>query len=77
MLTKDYMKWILVANIIAWPTAWYFMQQWLENFAYRIDIGFWIFVVAGIGVLGIALITVSWHAIKAALSNPIEALRYE
>jgi putative ABC transport system permease protein len=77
MLTKDYMKWIVVANIIAWPVAWYFMQQWLENFAYRTDIGFWIFVVAGISVLGMALITVSWQAIRAALSNPVDSLRYE
>jgi ABC-type antimicrobial peptide transport system permease subunit len=77
MLTEDLTKWIILANIIAWPVAYYFMNQWLQNFAYRIDISWWIFVFSGGIALVIALVTVSFQAIKAAVANPIESLRYE
>ncbi len=77
MLTKDVARWILVANIIAWPIAWYVMNKWLEEFAYRIEIRWWMFVLAGALALTIALLTVSWQAIRAARANPIESLRYE
>jgi putative ABC transport system permease protein len=66
-----------LANLIAWPLAWYAMNKWLQSFAYRIDIGWWIFALAGGVALLIALLTVSTQAIKAALANPVEALRYE
>ena len=77
LLSKDFTKWVLLSNIIAWPIGWYIMNWWLENFAYRAPLDWWVFAVAGSMALLIALITVSSQAIKAALSNPIEALRYE
>ena len=64
-------------DIIAFPIAWYAMNKWLEDFAYRINIGWWIFIVAGIVALLIALITVSFQAIKAAIANPVKCLRTE
>jgi putative ABC transport system permease protein len=77
VLSKDFVKLVLAANLIAWPIAWYVMSRWLQDFAYRIDIGWWVFALAGGLALIIALITVSTQAIKAALANPLEALRYE
>ena len=63
--------------LIAWPVAWYAINRWLQNFAYRIDLSWWIFVLAGVLALAIALLTVSWQAMRAATANPVEALRYE
>ena len=77
MLSKDFTRWIIVANIIAWPLAWYIMNKWLQDFAYRIDISLWVFILSGGIALLIALLTVSFQAIKAATANPVEALRYE
>jgi len=77
MLTKDFIKWVILANFIAWPAAYFTMNRWLQNFAYRIDISLWMFVLAGGIALIIALLTVSWQAIRAAMANPVEALRYE
>ncbi len=77
MLTMDFTKWILFANLIAWPIACYAMNKWLQNFAYHIDIQWWVFVLAGGIALVIAFFTVSWQAIRAATANPVEALRYE
>jgi hypothetical protein len=70
-------RWILIANIIAWPVAYFFMSQWLQNFAYRINIGLWIFVVSAASAIFIALLTVSFQSIKAATANPVDSLRYE
>ena len=77
LLSKEFVKWVLVANIIAWPLAYWVMTRWLENFAYRIDIGLWIFALSGILALLIALLTVSYQSIKSAVANPIDCLRYE
>lgn len=68
---------MLIALLLASPVAWYFMNQWLQGFAYRININGWIFVVAGFTAILIALVTISFHAIKAALLNPIKNLRNE
>ena len=76
-LSTDFVKLVLLSNLIAWPVAWFVMNKWLQNFAYRIDIGWWVFVLAGGLALGIALVTVSTQAIKAAIANPVESLRYE
>jgi putative ABC transport system permease protein len=76
-LNKSFLKWVLIANLIAWPTAWYFMNQWLENFAYRIGLTWWVFVLAAALALLIALMTVSFQTIKAAIKNPADSLRYE
>jgi putative ABC transport system permease protein len=77
MLNRDSVKWIAVAFLIAAPAAWLMMRRWLELFAYRTKIGGWIFVLAGIITLSVALITVSWQTWKAASRNPVESLRYE
>ncbi|MFQ5753764.1 MAG: ABC transporter permease, partial [bacterium] len=77
LLTADFTKWILISNLIAWPIAWYVMNKWLQSFAYRINVSWWIFVLAGGLALVIALLTVSYQAIKTATANPLEALRYE
>lgn len=77
LLSKEFSKWIIIANIIAWPLAYYIMNNWLKDFAYRINIGIGIFLLSGIIALIIALITVGANTIKAAASNPIDALRYE
>jgi len=77
LLSKDFVKLVLISNIIAWPVAWYVMNKWLQNFAYRITIGWWIFILAGMMALVIALLTVSFLSIRAALANPVESLRYE
>jgi putative ABC transport system permease protein len=77
LLSKEFVKWVLVANVVAWPLAYYVMNNWLKNFAYRIDMSFWIFLASGLLALAIALLTVSSHAIRAATANPVESLRYE
>ncbi len=77
LLTKDFVQLILLGCIIAFPIAWYVANKWLENFTYRISIQWWTFAIAGMGTLLIALITLSYQAIKTALSNPIKSLRTE
>ncbi|MFB6341686.1 ABC transporter permease [Saccharicrinis sp. FJH62] len=77
MLNKDFVKWVFIAFVIATPIAWYVMNKWLENFAYKTTLSWWIFALAGLLALVIALITVSWQSWKAATRNPVEALRYE
>ncbi|MFZ0456760.1 MAG: FtsX-like permease family protein [Ignavibacteriaceae bacterium] len=76
-LTKDFIMWTLLANIIAWPIAYYAMNKWLQSFAYRINISWWMFALSGGIALMIALTTVSFQVIKAARANPVESLRYE
>ncbi len=77
LLSKEFTKLVLVATLVAWPLAYFAMRLWLQDFAYRIDLSVWIFLLAGAIALLIAWLTVSWQAVKAALANPIEALRYE
>ena len=77
LLSKEFTKWVLIANIIAWPLAYYIMHNWLNNFAYRVAIAPVVFIYSGLIALVIAIATVSSHAIKAARSNPVRSLRYE
>jgi len=77
MLNKDLVKWVIIAFIISSPIAFYVMHKWLENFAYKTSLSWWIFAAAGILVMAIALLTVSWQSWRAATRNPVEALRYE
>ncbi|NLT50698.1 MAG: FtsX-like permease family protein [Ignavibacteria bacterium] len=77
LLSKEFTKWVLIANIIAWPVAYYVMNNWLMNFAYRTEISFWVFLISGITALLIALFTICAQIYKAASSNPIESLKYE
>jgi len=77
MLSKDFIKLVLIAIAIASPIAWYAMRQWLQAYAYHIDIQWWMFALAGLLAIGIALLTVSYQSIKAALMNPVRSLRSE
>jgi putative ABC transport system permease protein len=77
MLNRDFVRWVAVAFVIATPVAWYIMNKWLESFAYKTALSWWIFALSGLLALGIALLTVSWQSWKAATRNPVEALRYE
>ncbi|MGC3945102.1 MAG: hypothetical protein QM762_11405 [Chryseolinea sp.] len=77
LLSKDFMILILVAMLIATPAAWYSMNKWLEGFAYRVEMHFWIFIMAGIAAVMIAAITISFQAVRAARGNPVNSLRSE
>ena len=77
LLSKDFLKLVFVAIVIASPLAWYIMNKWLQDFAYRVDISWWVFVVAGIGAVLIAFITIGFQAIRAATVNPVKSLRTE
>jgi putative ABC transport system permease protein len=77
LLSREYIMWVMISIIIACPVAWVAMNKWLQYFAYRIDISWWIFALAGVVALLIALFTVSWQSFRAARKNPVEALRYE
>ncbi len=77
LLNQNFIIWILAASLIAIPISYFAMHKWLENFAYKTELSWWIFALAGLLALGIALLTVSWQSWKAATRNPVEALRYE
>lgn len=77
ILSREFVMLVIVSNVLAWPISYYVMNKWLQSFAYRVDFSWWIFVLAGAMALVVALMTVSWQAIKAAVSNPVESLRYE
>jgi putative ABC transport system permease protein len=77
LLNWEFVKWVLFAFIIATPITWFIMHKWLQGFAYKIELSWWIFALAGVIALGIALLTVSWQSWRAATRNPVEALRYE
>lgn len=77
LLSKDFAKLILIASVIAIPLAWWFMNDWLKDFAYRININWWVFVVAALVSLFIAIATISFQAVRAALTNPVKSLRTE
>ncbi|HMH32454.1 MAG TPA: FtsX-like permease family protein [Puia sp.] len=77
LLSKDFMQLVFVSGLIAFPLSWWVMHQWLQNYAYRVQISWWVFVVAGIMAVLIALFTISFQAIRAALTNPVKNLRTE
>ncbi|HNE30657.1 MAG TPA: FtsX-like permease family protein, partial [Saprospiraceae bacterium] len=77
LLASDFLRLVLAAIVIATPVAWYAMKQWLGDFAYRAEISWWIFVLAGLGALVIAFLTVSFQSIRAALADPVKSLRNE
>ncbi len=77
LLSKEFTKWVLLANIIAWPVAYYAMNRWLQNFAYRISIGPWVLILSAVVAFIIALLTVSYQAVKVSFANPVDTLRYE
>jgi putative ABC transport system permease protein len=77
LFIREFSIWVIISNLIAWPLAWFGMDKWLQNFQYRIDMTIWIFVLAFGLSLAIALITVSWQSVRAAVTNPADSLRYE
>jgi len=77
LLSKDFLKLVVISIIVAVPVSWYFMSKWLEDFAYRITISWWTFILAGALALAIAFLTVGYQAIKAAIVNPVKSLRSE
>jgi putative ABC transport system permease protein len=77
MLNKDFIKWVIIAFLIACPVSWLVSAKWLQGFAYKTELSWWIFAVSGIIALGIAVLTISWQSWRAATRNPVEALRYE
>ncbi|MEO6135052.1 MAG: ABC transporter permease [Ginsengibacter sp.] len=77
MLSKDFLKLVFIAALVSFPLAWWAMSQWLQGFAYRVQLNWWIFAIAGLAAILIAMITISFQAIKAAIANPVEALRAE
>jgi putative ABC transport system permease protein len=77
MLSKEFLQLVLIAALIAFPLAWWGMHTWLQDFAYPINIGWWVFVVAGLLAFMVAITTVSFQAIRAALANPVKSLRSE
>ena len=77
LLSKDFLKLVAVSCIIAFPVAWWIMHSWLQNYQYRIEISWWIFLIAGGVAILIALFTISFQAIKAAVANPVNSLRSE
>ncbi|NOR33581.1 MAG: FtsX-like permease family protein, partial [Bacteroidales bacterium] len=77
ILNKVFVIWVAVAFIIACPLAWFAMNRWLQNFAYKTELSWWIFALAGLLALLIALLTVSWQSWRAANKTPVESLRYE
>ncbi|GAB3895756.1 ABC transporter permease [Spirosoma agri] len=77
MLSRDFLKLVLIAVVLATPVAWFAMHRWLQNFAYKVNIEWWVFAVAGVLAIGIALLTVSFQSVKAALMNPVKSLRSE
>jgi putative ABC transport system permease protein len=77
LLSRDFLKLVLIALIIAIPIAWYAMRKWLQDFAYRVDIHWWVFLLSGILAMVIAFLTISSQTIKAARANPVKSLRTE
>ena len=77
LLSRDFTKWVILANVVAWPAAYIVMARWLQNFAYRISLAIWMFVLSGVIALIIAVLTVSTKALKAAAADPVNSLRYE
>lgn len=76
-LAGDFAKWVLIATVIAWPAAYVLMDIWLQNFAYRTDMGAGVFLLTGLAALATALLTVSYQSFRAATANPVKSLRYE
>ena len=77
MLLKDFVKWVILASAISWPLAYFVMDRWLRNFAYRTDVALWVFLVSGILGLAVAVATVSYQSLRASVANPADSLRYE
>jgi putative ABC transport system permease protein len=76
-LSKNFTSWVLISNLFAWPLGYYLMSKWLEDFAYKVSIAWWMFGFAALLSIAIALLTVSYQSIRAATRNPVDSLKYE
>jgi len=77
LVSKEFVLLVLLANLVAWPMAYFLMTKWLQNFAYRVNMESWIYILSATIAFVIALITISFQALKAALADPVKSLRYE
>jgi putative ABC transport system permease protein len=77
LLLKEFTRWVVLGILIAWPLAYYFLNKWLQNYYYRIDLSIWMFVVSDCIAVGISVLTIIIQAVRAAKSIPVETLRYE
>ena len=77
LLNKDFIKWVIVSSLIAFPVAWLALTKWLQGYAYKTGLSWWLFALAGMVTMSISVITVSWQSWKASAMNPVETLRYE
>jgi putative ABC transport system permease protein len=77
LLSREFIKWIIVANVIAFPISWFIMNKWLQTFAYRMDLNIWLFLLSGLFALSVAILTVIIQTFKAAMANPVKSLKYE
>jgi putative ABC transport system permease protein len=77
LLSKEFAKWVLASNVLAWPVAYFLAKNWLQGFAYKAGVAWWLFAAAGTGALAIALLTVGFQAFRAAQTDPVRALKYE
>ena len=77
LIMTEFIRSVVIANLIAWPVAWIFLNKWLENFAYRTKMGVWIFLSTGLVTIFIAVFTISYQSIKSARANPVDSLKYE
>jgi putative ABC transport system permease protein len=77
MLSKEFVKWVLLATLIAWPVAYFILKSWLQNFAYHADLNVMTFLLAAVLAFVLALLTVTYQSIKAAMADPVVSLRYE
>jgi putative ABC transport system permease protein len=77
MMSQEFAKWVLMANLIAWPVSWIFMNRWLKGFAYRMEIGVLVFLIPAAVSIGLALLTVSFQTLRAARANPVDSLKCE
>jgi len=77
LLSKDFVKWVIIANVIAWPVATLIMNRWLDTYALHTGISVWIYLIAAFMAISTALVTIIWQVLRSAMANPIKALRYE
>ena len=77
LLSKEFIKWVAIANIIAWPLSWWALDNWLNNYTYRVSLSWWIFLLAGLLTLAVTLLITSYQGYRAANTDPVNALRYE
>jgi putative ABC transport system permease protein len=77
LLSRDFLKLVLIANGIAFPVAWWATNKWLQQYAYHINIEWWVFIISGLAAILIALVTVSYQSLRAAMTNPVKSLRTE